>query len=538
MNIVSHFEFAVESHPTKPAFIFFSVHDKEWKTVTFQQLADSTQRFASGLLALRSNSGQACGVTLGMTAALMTPPSADFFALAFALLKLGVVPIILDPAIGLKKVGECLEESKPDIFIGNMLTHSLRILFGWGKNSVRHNLTVESVKGKKSKVEALTTDHSSLITASSSPAAIIYTSGSTGLPKGAVYTHANLSAQLDILVETFNISPDEVDLPAFPLYALIDALIGVTSVIPDITFPVPGKTNPEKVLNAIQKFNVTNIFASPVLLDILVKYKQQAVGLQKLQSLKRVITAGAPATIQLQEDFRKLLNDETDLFGIYGATEALPIAKVESREILEVRNKSAKGAGVCLGKPVNGVKVRIIEISDSAIAQWQDSLEVLPNVVGEITVQGAAVTESYIAREDANMQSKIQDGDEVIHRMGDVGYFDEQGRLWYCGRKSHRVITNDDVLFTEQIEGIFNVHPSVYRTALVGVDQEPVLWVELSNSCDNEKIKLDLMDLAKDHPQASKIKTFLFMKKFPTDVRHNSKIIREQLTLLAEKRLR
>ena len=123
--------------------------------------------------------------------------------------------------------------------------------------------------------------------------------------------------------------------------------------------------------------------------------------------------------------------------------------------------------------------------------------------------------------------------------MGDVGYFDEEGRLWYCGRKSHRVITNDDVMFTEQIEGIFNIHPHVYRTALVGVDKEPVLWIELEQDAHNtnrKKIKHELMDLAKDHLQASKIKTFLFMKKFPTDVRHNSKIIREELALLAEKR--
>ena len=524
MDITSRLDQVTAAHPTKSAFIFFSVRDNKWKIVTYQQLADSTQRFTSGLLA--------CGVTPGMRIALMTPPSADFFALTFALLKLGIIPVILDPAIGLKKVGECLEESKPDVFMGNTLTHTLRIVFGWGKNSVRHNLSIASVKGQRPKVEALPTDHSTLIT--DLPAAIIYTSGSTGLPKGAVYTHANLAAQLDMLIETFNISPDEIDLPAFPLYALIDALIGVTSVIPDITFPVPGKTDPEKVLNAIRKFNVTNMFASPVVLDILAKFQKEAAG---LQSLKRVITAGAPATIQLQENFRKLLNDETNLFGIYGATEVLPIAKIESREIFEVRNKSAQGAGVCLGKPVNGVKVRIIEISDSAITQWQDLLEVKPNIVGEITVQGAAVTESYIARDEENLLSKIPHGDEVIHRMGDVGYFDEQGRLWYCGRKSHRVIINDDVLFTEQIEGIFNIHPLVYRTALVGVDKEPVLWVELAKNGDKEKIKLELMDLAKDHRQASGIKTFLFMKKFPTDVRHNSKIIREQLTLLAEKRL-
>lgn len=524
MNIISRLDLAVEAHPAKPAFIFYSARDKDWKIVTYQQLADSTQRFATGLLA--------CGVTPNMTAALMTPPSADFFALAFALLKLGVVPIILDPAIGLKKVGECLEESKPDIFIGNILTHTLRIIFGWGKSSVKHNLTIPAIKRLTFNVQQEVSSQTSEV------AAIIYTSGSTGLPKGAVYTYANLTAQLDMLVETFNISPDEIDLPAFPLYALIDALIGVTSVIPDITFPVPGKTNPEKVSGAIQKFNVTNMFASPVVLDILEKFWSAGACSRDFQSLKRVITAGAPATIQLQEDFRKLLNNKTNLFGIYGATEVLPIAKIESREIFAVKNKSARGAGVCLGKPVYGARVRIIKISDSAIAQWQDSLEVKPNVVGEITVQGVAVTESYIAREEANLLSKIHNGNEVIHRMGDVGYFDEGGRLWYCGRKSHRVVTKDDVLFTEQIEGIFNIHPMVYRTALVGMDKEPVLWVELAKNGDKEKIKLELMDLAKDHRQASRIKTFLFMKKFPTDVRHNSKIIREQLTLLAEKRLR
>lgn len=526
MNITSRFELAAEMQPAKPAFIFFSPQDKKWKTITYQQLADSTQGFVSGLLD--------CGVTPGMTAALLTPPSADFFALAFALLKVGVIPIILDPAIGLKKVGECLDEAKPDIFIGNGLTHALRILFGWGRDTVKHNLTIEKVKGRKSKVVSQQLS-STVHCPSSALAAIIYTSGSTGIPKGVLFTHENFAAELDMLVETFHLSPDEIDLPAFPLYALIDALLGVTSVIPDITFPVPGKTDPARVIQAIQRFSVTNMFASPVVLDILAKFQQQAIGVQKLQSLKRVITAGAPATIQLQEDFRKLLNDETDLFGIYGATEVLPIAKVESREIFEMREKSAKGAGVCLGRPVNGAKVRIIRISESAIQRLEDSLEVEPNVVGEITVQGGAVTESYIAREEANRLSKIHDKDGVIHRMGDVGYFDEQGRLWYCGRKSHRVLTNDGVLFTEQIEGIFNVHPLVARTALVGVNGEPVLWVEPRARLIQDKIKNELIELAQGHPQASKIKEFLFMKKFPTDVRHNSKIIREELTAKAAK---
>jgi acyl-CoA synthetase (AMP-forming)/AMP-acid ligase II len=533
-------------HPEKAALIYS--YKGDWTTVTYAQLLDSTQRFISGLLA--------CSLIPGMRAALMTPPSADFFALAFALLKLGIIPIIVDPAIGLKKVGECLAESQPDIFIGNTLTHGLRKLFGWGKESIKHNLTITQIS-RFTYHESPVTDYFSPVT-DSLPAAILYTSGSTGLPKGAVYTQANFSAQLDMLAKTFNISPDEIDLPAFPLYALIDTLLGVTSVIPDINFPVPGKTDPEKVLDAIQEFNVTNMFASPVVLDILVRKwsrhlhcakrsavqvyaPQSTAGLldhhRKLNSLKRVITAGAPATIPLQIKFRELLDEHTDLFGIYGATETLPVAKVESREIFAVKDKTGQGAGVCLGRPVENVNVRIISITDDPIEEWNDALTVESNIVGEITVQSAATTRGYIHREDANRLSKISNGDEIIHRMGDVGYFDEQGRLWYCGRKSHRVIINEGVLFTEQIEGIFNAHPLVYRTALVGVKKEPVLWVELVKNDNKEKIKDELMSLARSHPQASKIKKFLFMKKFPTDVRHNSKIIREELTRLAEKRL-
>jgi olefin beta-lactone synthetase len=529
MILFERFEQNAQRHPNKPAFIYFN--KKKWMTLTYGDILDRSNRFFLGL--------QACSLTPGMTAALLTPPSADFFPFALALLKFGIVPIILDPAVGLRKVREMLEESQPDIFIGNALTHTLRIFFGWGRNSIKHNLTIENVKRQTSKVvpSSISTYHLPLTT-HNSPAAIIYTSGSTGLPKGAIYTAENLAAQLDLLQNTFNISQDEIDLPAFPLYALIDLLLGVTSVIPDISFPVPGKTDSAKVISAIQKFNVTNMFASPVVLDLLSSFSENRRPKSNpiiLSSLKRIITAGAPATIDLQKRFRHLLADHIALYGIYGATESLPIAKVESLEIFALQEKTENGAGICLGKPIDGVTVRIIPITDKPIDEWQDSLTVKPNVVGEITVQSAATTREYLNRPEANRLSKIQNEADVIHRMGDVGYFDDDGRLWYCGRKSHRVITQDDVMFTEQIENIFNAHPLVFRTALVGVNGEPILWVELERGVkmNKEKIIEELKALAASHPQAARIQTFLFLKKFPTDVRHNSKIIREKLTELA-----
>ncbi len=558
MDLYSIFEQNALAHPQKAAFIYFD--GRKWVTLSYADILNQTNRFLAGL--------SAGSLTPGMTAALLSPPSADFFPFALALLKFGIVPILVEPALGVRKIGEIYEESKPDIFIGNMLTHALRILFGWGKSSVKHTLSIKKFKGQRSKVVP-----SSIAHRRSSTAAIIYTSGSTGLPKGAIYTHDNLAAQLHLLKNTFQITPDEIDLPAFPLYALIDLLIGVTSVIPDINFPVPGKTDPAKVINAIQQFNVTNMFASPIVLDLLSSFAENnhsASYPKILSSLKRIITAGAPATIDLQKRFRRLLADHTALFGIYGATESLPIAKVESREVFALEAKTQNGAGICLGKPIEGVTVRIIPISDEPIEEWQDSLTVKPNVIGEITVQSGATTRGYLNRPASNRLSKISrhceegalpdeaisgqeheiasgkeqerprnDEVEVIHRMGDVGYFDEEGRLWYCGRKSHRVQTQDGILFTEQIENIFNAHPQVFRTALVGVDGEPVLWVELEKHVrtNKDKIRRELIEMARYHPQTKTIKVFLFMKRFPTDVRHNSKIIRETLTRLAQKRL-
>ena len=103
-----------------------------------------------------------------------------------------------------------------------------------------------------------------------------------------------------------------------------------------------------------------------------------------------------------------------------------------------------------------------------------------------------------------------------------------------------QLLLEKEILTTEQIEGIFNLHPSVYRTALVGVDGEPVLWVELeprARLTDRKRIVRELTALGQDHPQAAHIRTFLFLRRFPTDVRHNSKILRERLAHMAKDRL-
>jgi acyl-CoA synthetase (AMP-forming)/AMP-acid ligase II len=253
-----------------------------------------------------------------------------------------------------------------------------------------------------------------------------------------------------------------------------------------------------------------------------------------------VVTAGAPVSPRVLERCLGLLPQDAGVLCVYGATEALATALIDGREIVgETAALSARGAGICVGRPIEGTAVRIITVTDEPISEWSDRFLAVDGEVGEITVEGLGVTERYVGHQDINEAAKIRAGVGVLHRTGDLGYLDARGRLWFCGRKSHCVQTSKGRLFPEQVEGVFNPHPLVERTALVEVDGDPVLWIELkarARWADKRKLVQELRRLGETHAGAAAIRGFLFLPRFPTDVRHNSKILRERLAALAARR--
>ncbi|HEY1187855.1 MAG TPA: AMP-binding protein [Gemmata sp.] len=277
-------------------------------------------------------------------------------------------------------------------------------------------------------------------------------------------------------------------------------------------------------------------------------------------TLRRVISAGAPASAASLERFVRLLPDGAEVFTPYGATEALPVANIGSREILsDTRHLTDIGKGVCVGRTVRGMEVQVIRITDERLAEWDDSLLAPPGEVGEFVIRGPVVTRTYYNRPEATKLAKIRDpktGD-ILHRMGDVGYLDAQGRLWFCGRKAHRVVTPHGTLFTDMVEPIFNTVPGVARTALVGVTRngvtQPVLFVEIDpNGAAGdsprqtngglaggqemwEQMRAALRATAIRFAHTKAVTTFLPHYRFPVDVRHNSKIFREKLAVEADR---
>lgn len=547
LNVACYLDDMAQRQPAKMAIACPAGRDHLGRTsytvLNYQQFKSECDRLAHGLTQL--------GLCRGMRTVLMVKPSIEFFALTFALFKIGAVLVLVDPGVGINNLTGCLNEAEPEAFIALTKAHLARCLFGWGRRHVRICVTVGRRWGWSGVTlaqvyrQAASTPFPPVKVESEETAAILFTSGSTGPPKGAVYTHGIFATQVETIRSLYGLQPGEIDLCTFPLFALFAPAFGWSAVVPEMDASRPGQADPTKILNAIQTFGVTNMFGSPALLERVGSWG--AAHDVHLPTLQRVISAGAPVRPEVIITFQQLLPATAVIHTPYGATEALPVASINSSEIIgETRYATAKGAGVCVGLPVANLDVRVIRITDEAIPQWSQELELPLGEVGEIVVRGPQVTQSYYRRPDATALSKIHatDGGPSWHRMGDVGYLDHHGRLWYCGRKSHRVVTASGTLFTECCESIFNQHPQVRRTALVGVGQQPqrpVLCIELRGDradADRSKVLNEVMALGGANELTKGIGTFLFHPGFPVDVRHNAKIFRERLAEWAAQRLR
>ena len=379
-----------------------------------------------------------------------------------------------------------------------------------------------------------------------SPAAIIFTTGSTGPPKGVLYRHRNFIEQSQQIRDYFSLQPGAVDVSGFPLFALFNTAMGVTTVFPAMDATKPAEIYPPNLIDAAEQFSATQSFGSPALWNTVSNYC--TANKIKLPKIKSVFTAGAPVPPDVLRRVKSVIAEDGDVYTPYGATEALPVAcNAASVVIAETAAKTNDGQGTCVGHKFSEIQWRVIEISDEPIERIDQAKTVAAGEIGELIVQGPVVTDQYVTRVEANADHKILDGDSFWHRMGDVGYLDEEDRFWFCGRKGHRVRTAEGTMFTVVCEAISNLHPKIYRSALVGAgpagNATPVMIVEPlpeawpSNPADVKSLVEEVKQRLAGHPKTSSINHVLLKQKLPVDIRHNSKIFREQLKPWAEEQI-
>jgi acyl-CoA synthetase (AMP-forming)/AMP-acid ligase II len=533
-NISDYLSRNAELNPDKPALL----HPVK---ITYKKLEAEVDRYSFGL--------ERAGIRKGTLTILMVPVGPEFFIITFALLRVGAIPVLIDPGMGIKALLKSLENLKAEAFIGIPKAHLLRFIrpldfktvkirintgsfFPFGGEKINNILTDNNPKYKTQ-----TVDNKSI-------AAIFFTSGSTGPAKGVVYTAGMLNSQIQVTKSQFNIGTEETDLCTFPLLGLFAICHGNSSVIADMDMVHPANLDPAKVIKNINNFGCTQMFGSPMVLNKLSLYCTE--NRIRLPSLRRIISAGAPVHRKILESFSKLIENEAVIHTPYGATEALPVTDIESGELLSLGSCEDEN-GICIGYPVKGLQIKIIEITDNEISKWEDAVQVPENETGEIVVKGPWVTTEYFNNHEANRLAKISDsaGENIWHRMGDLGRMDRQGRIWFYGRKSQRVITTGGTLLTIPCEAVFNKHPLVLHSALVGIPdtipgfRKPVICIQLVKG--NHSLK-DLLPELREYGSKNKltkgISEILFYKDFPVDPRHNAKIFREKLAIWAEKKLK
>ncbi len=526
MNITDPIFAQAKLHPNRLAIIFPVVSSGPksfmYETLTYRQFVDQALRLAKSLTYLH--------VAKGSKVLLFVKPCLLFAPLVFALQQLGAIPVLIDPGVGRKNLLHAIEHVAPDVLIGEPVILRLRFLFRKYFRSVKCVVATRKAwfTGARADLETMTQAPATRSLTSSvhgdDPAAIVYTSGATGAPKGVVYTHSMFAAQLNRLNELIPQSFD-VDLSCFPLFALFSLAMGKTSVIPHMDVTKPASCNPEHLFQHIEDFGIRMGTGSPAIWMRLVQYGKETG--RHLPSMNGVIMFGAPVPLWLHEDL-KIIMPDVETYTPYGATEALPVSWITGQELLhEHKVAMMRGAGVAVGKGVAQTKIQIIDADGKTLPV---------GAVGEIAASGPQVTRDYFHNDQANKRAKFIDANsQHWHRMGDLGFLDAEGRLWFCGRKAHSFDWQGLMYHSVPVELIFDQHPQVFRSALISMNGKPAVVMERHdrqvclNPSEHERFLAELKTLGQKHDHTRAIDVFFLYTPFPVDCRHNIKIDREAL---------
>ena len=531
-NVARHLRIAATEHPDGVATkspVSTSAGEVVHKVRTFRLLDQESDAAAEYF---RQN-----GIASGARVLLAVRPGHDLIVGMFGLLKLGAIPVAIDPGMGWSAFLDCVGRSRPSALVGLRTATLLSRLPLAAFRTLRHRVTVGGGAWHEALSATLPSPRPLTVVTADTLAAILFTSGSTGAPKGVCYTHGMFDAQIELVRSTYGICPGEIDMAMLPLFALFNPALGTTTVTPLLDPSKPLAADPAPLVAALIAEKVTSSFGSPAIWGKVADHCE-ARGL-KLPDLRRLLIAGAPVSGELLAQLR-IIAPHCVTHTPYGATECLPVTTITADELLgEARQLALCGQGTCVGRPVSGVEIRVIRETDGPILTLAEAQPCAPGEIGEIIATGPSVTREYDGLPEATRLAKIADGGRVWHRMGDLGSLDASGRLFFFGRRVEKVRAAEGELPTESLEPAFRQHPQVFRCALIGLGvaphQTPALVVEPrvgsfpETEADRARFIAELRDLARINPPADRVKHIVFQRALPVDVRHNAKIHRLQL---------
>ncbi|PAP77815.1 AMP-binding protein [Rubrivirga marina] len=495
-NVVERFQSQAEARPEAPAIV--EGRGRHRRVTTF---ADLDRQAAAGAGRLT-----AAGVGRGDRVLVLVPVSSALYAVLAAVFRVGAVAVIVDPGAGRERLAEAVGRVRPQAFVGTPKAHLLRLLAA----SVRRIPTRFVVGGWAPLAERWEGGPPVPVAdvGRDAPALLTFTSGTTGRPKAAVRTHGLLGAQHAALTDALDLQPDDVDLATLPVVVLATLASGVTTVLADADLRRPGAVDASRVLRQMRAEGVTRCVASPAFFERLLAHPEA----DALRQLRRVDTGGAPVFPDLLARLGALVGEAV---GVYGSTEAEPIAHVAAPSEADLRRVAA-GEGLPAGPPVAAVDLRIVPdrwgepLGPFTEAEWE-ARSLGPGAVGEIVVAGDHVVPGYLDGE-GDAETKVDVAGRRWHRTGDAGRLDADGRLWLLGRCAAVSRREGSVVYPLQVEAALRTRLDA-RAAFVEIDGQRVVAVEGAVPDG----------LAEAVPWAA-IDAVVSVDALPVDRRHNAKV--------------